>query len=266
MRSRFGAAAAKKSRRAQLIARAPRISPTIEAAHVRDVTRVVRAYHALLKRAVQPQLRQDIDWRSLKDKARELSEAFRSTALETARRMEKFSKAEAVRTIGDLASDLPERVVSFAVNFAADAVIKVNGLLEESLSAAEDLATTAEVVGEEVGTFSLEGMLDSWLSRAAQSARNMVTQGTAELNQERHESLGITDYVWFSMHDDKVRAEHRALDMQECSYDDPPLTADKSSSGEACNPGDDYECRCLAAPIVTPAEAEVAAAEDEDAA
>src|SRR5881392_2806 len=137
VRSAFAAHAAKKARRAQLLARAPRVSPTIEADHARDVLRVVRAYHALLSRALAPQLRQDIDWRSLKDRAREMSEAFIATAFKTAKRLEKFSKAEAVRTLGDLASDLGDTVTGFAEGFAADAATKLGGLLDASLDAAE---------------------------------------------------------------------------------------------------------------------------------
>lgn len=263
VRSRFAAHAATKNRRAQLLARAPRISPTIETAHVRDVTRVVRAYHTLLKRALQPQLRQDADWKSLRDKAREMTQAFTATAFATARRLERYSKSEAMHTLGDLASDLPDAVGDFAQSFADDAVAKLGGLLDESLDAAEGQAVD-ELVGEEQGTFTLDDVLDTWLSRAAQSARNMVTQGTAELNQERHAEMGVTEYVWLAQRDDRTRPEHLALDGQECSYDDPPLTAEQSSSGEACNPGDDFNCRCLASPIVR-IEAEPES-EDEEAA
>lgn len=264
MRSRFAAHAAKKSRRAQLLKRAPRISPTIEAAHIRDVLRVVKAFHALIRRSVTPQLRQDVDWRSLKDRAVKLAAAFTATALATARRMMKFSKAEAVRTMGDMASDLSDTVSGFAETFAADAVEKLGGLLDESLDAAEEVAGDALVVGEEVGTFTLDGVLEAWLSRSIQSATNMITQGTAELNQDRHEEMGVTDYVWISMIDGKTRPEHAALNNQECRYDDPPLKADQSSNEEDCNPGEDFSCRCQASPIVS-IDAE-AASDDEQAA
>lgn len=258
MRSAFAAHAAKKARRAQLLARAPRGSPTIEASHARDVVRVVRAYHALLGRALAPQLRQDVDWHSLKDKARSMSEAFRATAFKTAKRLEKFSKSEAVRTLGDLASDLSDTVVGFAEDFAADAVVKLGGLLDASLDEAEGVAADALVAGEEVGTFTLEQVLRGQLSRAFQSATNMVTQGTAELNQARQVSVGVTTYVWLANHDDRVRAPsgtknygwHLPLDGEVCSWDDPPLTADKSTIGEACHPGDDINCRCMASPVI----------------
>jgi SPP1 gp7 family putative phage head morphogenesis protein len=251
MRSRFAAHAAKKARRAQLLARAPRISPTIERDHTRDVTRLVRAYHSLILRAMTPQLRQDIDWRSLKDKARQMSEAFRATAFQTAQRLEHFSKSEAVRTLGDLASDLTESVGDFALDFAADAVLKLGGLLDASLEAAQDAYIEGALVGEEVGTFTLQGLLEGWLSRAGQSATNQVTQATAELNQSRQRDMGVRQYVWLAMRDGKTRYQHAALDGEECSYDDPPLSADKSSSGEACHPGEDYGCRCMAAPVLT---------------
>ena len=276
MRSRFAAHAAKKARRAQLLERAPRVSPTIERAHIRDVLRVVRAFHALIGRALTPQLRQDIDWRSFKDKAREMSEAFRATAFQTAKRLERFSKSEAVRTLGDLASDLSDTVSGFAENFAADAVAKLGGLLESSLDAAENAMADAIATGaEEAGTFTLEGLLEGWLSRSAQSATNQVTQASAELNQARQVSAGVTTYVWLANHDDRVRAPsgtkhygwHLPLDGQVCNWDDPPLTADKSSSGEPCHPGDDYNCRCMASPTIPEEsagdeEAETGAGED----
>lgn len=266
VRSRFAAHAAAKNRRAQLLARAPRTSPTIERAHVRDVTRIVRAYHALLSRSLTPQLRQDADWRSLRDRAREMSEAFRATAFQTAKRLERFSKSEAVRTLGDLASDLSDTVTGFAEDFAADAVAKVGGLLEASLDAAEDSMADAIVSGaEEQGTFTLEGLLEGWLSRAAQSATNIVTERSAELNQVRHAEMGVTDYVWICEKDGRTRKEHLDLDGQECRYDDPPLTAEKSSSGEPCNPGEDIACRCMASPIVR-MEAEPAGEDESEAA
>jgi len=249
VRSRFAARAAKKNRRAQLLARAPRISPTIEAAFVAAVRRQLRAYHDVIRNAYTPQMRQDdfaSAYQTLAQKAKQFSEAFTATAFAMAKRLEKFSKSEAIRTLGDIASDLPSDVAGFAEQFAADAVEKLRGLMDRTLDDVEEAAPL--IVGEEIRTSTLENILEGWISRGINSARNMVTQGTAQLNQERQKEAGIDTYVWLAMHDDKTRPEHAALDGQEHSYDDPPLT--DSDIGIPCNPGDDYNCRCLASPVI----------------
>lgn len=263
MRSRFAAHAAKKNRRRQLLARAPRISVAIEAAYVSALRRALKAFHAEILRAYTPQARHDsfaTAFSTLAQRAKQAAEAFRATAFQMAKRLEAFSKREAIRTLGDIASDLPAVVNGFAETFSADAVTKLGGIMEESLRDAEEAAIA--VAAEEVGTFTIDNILDGWVSRGINSARNMVTQGTAELNQARHEEAGVTDYVWLSQHDATTRPEHAALDGKECSYDDPPLSSSESSSGEDCNPGDDYGCRCMASPIVRM----VAEAEDDEAA
>jgi SPP1 gp7 family putative phage head morphogenesis protein len=245
--SSFAAHAKKRNRRSQLLARAPRISPTIEMQYIRDVRAVVSAFHAAIKRTVEPQQRMDSLWDTLAAKARAAAQAFRIVAAKTAERLQKFSKSEAVRTLGDMASDLDEDVTGFVADFAADAVTKIGALMTESLDAAREGQSVAEQQG---AAFSVSDLLEGWLARAVNSASNQITQSSAELNQRRQEDMGITDYVWLAQHDGKTRPEHAALDGQECSYSDPPLSAEDSDIGEPCNPGDDYGCRCMASPIV----------------
>lgn len=227
--------------------------------------RALKSFHAEIRRAYEPQVRHDSfasAFLTLAARAKQLAESFRATAFQVAKRLEKFSKAEAVRTLGDIASDLPEAVAGFAETFAADAVTKLGGLMQESLDAVGE--TVALATAEEVGTFTLDNILDGWISRGINSARNMVTQGTAELNQERQTEAGVDSYVWLSMHDAVTRPEHAALDGQECNWDDPPLSATESSSGEPCHPGDDYGCRCMASPVIN-ITAESASADEEAA-
>lgn len=51
---------------------------------------------------------------------------------------------------------------------------------------------------------------------------------------------GHTHYMWLSMDDDRVRSSHSANDGQIFSFDNPPPTG---------HPGEDYNCRCQAAPV-----------------
>lgn len=139
--------------------------------------------------------------------------------------------------------ELIDHLHGVASDTVADLLDKADGLIDE-----EDLTT--EDVAEKLG-----GSMGSLLAGAALA----FGRAWAACNRTAQKEAGVTDYIWQASHDDKVRSEHAFLDGVEASWDSPPLTADESSSGEDCNPGDDYNCRCEAVPI-PPEEAQ----EDDD--
>jgi len=82
-------------------------------------------------------------------------------------------------------------------------------------------------------------------SKARLWARDQVLKFNASVTKERHLGLGIEEYYWISSNDERVRDRHAELANQKFRYDDPPL----SDSGEPINPGEDYQCRCIASPV-----------------
>lgn len=86
-------------------------------------------------------------------------------------------------------------------------------------------------------------------SRAQLIARDQVGKFNGELTQERHESLGVNEYVWSTSQDSRVRPDHADLNGRAFSYDQPPVVDQKS--GRTANPGEDYQCRCQALPKVS---------------
>jgi SPP1 gp7 family putative phage head morphogenesis protein len=77
--------------------------------------------------------------------------------------------------------------------------------------------------------------------RAKLIARDQVGKLYGQVNAERQRSLGIGKFIWHTVHDDRVREEHEALDGQTFSYDDLPS---EGLPGEAIN------CRCWAEPVL----------------
>ena len=61
------------------------------------------------------------------------------------------------------------------------------------------------------------------------------------INELRQRGLGISQYVWRSRDDGKVRSSHAHYDDQVFSWDDPP---------EGGHPGQAFNCRCHAEPYV----------------
>lgn len=91
-------------------------------------------------------------------------------------------------------------------------------------------------------------------SEANLLARDQIGTLSADLTRTRQESAGVKEYIWRSSGDERVRACHRELDGKTFRYDDPPAMwymtkRGKIYTGRHCNPGEDYQCRCVAKPV-----------------
>jgi SPP1 gp7 family putative phage head morphogenesis protein len=78
-------------------------------------------------------------------------------------------------------------------------------------------------------------------SRADLIGRDQVSKLNGQLNELRQTDLGITDYVWRTAGDERVRESHAENDGETFGWDDPPE--------ETGHPGEDINCRCIAEPV-----------------
>ena len=85
-------------------------------------------------------------------------------------------------------------------------------------------------------------------ARAALIARDQVLSLNAQVTEARHRAAGITEYVWRTSRDARVRESHRALEGRTFRYADPPVVDERTGRRE--NPGQDFRCRCTADPIL----------------
>lgn len=86
-------------------------------------------------------------------------------------------------------------------------------------------------------------------------ARFLARQETgllmAKFKEDRYTSAGVTRYRWGCVAGSPahpVRPMHKALEGKEFEWSRPPITDPK---GNRNNPGQDYNCRCFARPMVT---------------
>jgi len=125
----------------------------------------------------------------------------------------------------------------------------ITSIADEYLDQVEELVTTAADRGvrhEELSA-ELQGRLGVAESRANLIARDQVLKANAQLAHERMRRVGVTRYVWRSTPDSRTRQDHRALDGETFSFDDPPIVDRRS--GRRANPGEDIQCRCQAEPV-----------------
>lgn len=78
-------------------------------------------------------------------------------------------------------------------------------------------------------------------SRAELIARDQTLKQNAAITRAGHEEAGINSYIWSTSLDERVREEHAELEGQVFDYNNPP---------EPGNPGEDFQCRCVAIPYL----------------
>lgn len=102
--------------------------------------------------------------------------------------------------------------------------------------------------------FRADKMVDRIMAEAFVSKRKaefLARQETSLLvskyRQVKYEDAGIDKYQWSTSHDSRVRHRHEELDGRIFSFDNPPIT--DQATGARNNPGEDFNCRCVAIPI-----------------
>jgi SPP1 gp7 family putative phage head morphogenesis protein len=135
-------------------------------------------------------------------------------------------------------------------------VERITGMLDDQLDKFENILREGEGRRVESLAKDFENQLDITENRARLIARDQVLTLNAQVNQTRAEAAGITRYIWTTAGDERVRGNpsglwpdgmHFDLDGEEFDFDDPPVTND---DGDTNNPGEDYQCRCTAFPII----------------
>lgn len=97
-------------------------------------------------------------------------------------------------------------------------------------------------------------------SRADLIARDQVLKLNSQITKTRQTSAGIVEYVWTTSHDERVRgnpdglypdsdSDHYSLDGTRQRWDAPPVT--NAKTGATNHPGEDYQCRCVAVPVLS---------------
>lgn len=83
--------------------------------------------------------------------------------------------------------------------------------------------------------------------RAELTARDQTAKLNGQIQQAQQMDAGITEYIWYTCMDGRVRDRHRELHGKKFRWDDPPVVDERT--GRRCHPGQDFQCRCIARPV-----------------
>lgn len=98
---------------------------------------------------------------------------------------------------------------------------------------------------------NLVGILEHDFGMSENKAKFLARQETAllmsQFREERFKSAGVQKYRWSTSGDSRVRERHRELNGQVFTWDNPPIIDELGHRG---HPGQDYNCRCIAIPLI----------------
>lgn len=98
----------------------------------------------------------------------------------------------------------------------------------------------------------LQKILEAEYGIAKRKARFIAEQETSlavsKYREERYKEIGSTEYIWSTSNDALVREDHQELNKRVFSWSSPPIV--DTARGRRANPGEDYNCRCVAIPIL----------------
>ncbi len=237
---------------------------SIEALYLRALRRIVKGVSNKLASQLLPVLKQaepeyvgiqdaaldDLVSRILSDITNQIGnlESHASTiALQMADKTEAFNRRKFVSTInqaiGIRIDDIVNKEIALTTlqesvktnvelikSIPPEYLNQVQVAVTQGLSRADDYFSIRESILE-IGK--------STRTRAKIIARDQVTKLNAALTEQRQQALGITEYVWDTAGDDRVRPSHKANNGKTFAWDSPPSTG---------HPGTEVLCRCIAVP------------------
>jgi SPP1 gp7 family putative phage head morphogenesis protein len=233
--------------------------------YLRDLMRLRRTWRAHVLEELAPVLRefagerQDMTlmppslWRKIAQLKTEAMSVFTSERVTTflrgvGLRTAEHARKEVSRVIGvPLKSVIDEgRLASFQrqnveliTKMTAEELDSIGETVAEAATKGLRVEALAERVQERFGVSD---------SRAALIARDQTLKLNSHIASDRMQAVGVKTYVWVASRDERVRDSHAALDGQTFAFSDPPVTDERT--GARNNPGQDFQCRCTASPIV----------------
>ena len=146
---------------------------------------------------------------------------------------------------------------SVVSSWAQQNVQRTDALIDSTLNRMEEVVSDGVMRRREAQEIEkdLQRRFDAAKSRAQSTATDQVGSLDAKVTQMQHEAAGMKRYEWSTSLDERVRECHAEFEGKIFSYDDPPeiwymTKHGKVYTGRHCNPGEDYNCRCVDYPVL----------------
>jgi SPP1 gp7 family putative phage head morphogenesis protein len=151
---------------------------------------------------------------------------------------------------------LRDQLASFAsentrliTKMAQEAIGEIDGLVQRGISSGRRIEEISKDIRERFQVTRRKAKL---------IARDQVAKLNGQLTKLRQTNLGVTKYVWRTSKDERVRTSHRVMEGKTAVWDDASVYLDDEGErqprsgigGVELHPGEDFQCRCFAEPVL----------------
>lgn len=162
-----------------------------------------------------------------------------------------FNKAQFIKVIQSAVSVnpiinelyLPAQIKSFVqqntdliTNLTAQQNQRITNILYQGLNQGESVDTLQN---------KIKASFNFTDNRIALIAQDQTSKFNGQLTQLRQNELGVDEYIWRTVQDERVRASHASKEGRVFQWSNPPA--------DTGHPSNDVRCRCHAQPIITDA-------------
>lgn len=143
-----------------------------------------------------------------------------------------------------IAADWQENMRLWITDFTREEIRRLRFEISESVYKGNRYESIVKSIQESYGVTS---------NKAKFLARQETNLLMSKFKETRYEAAGVKEYRWRCVAGSKnhpVRPSHKALDGKIFRFDNPPITTAPSEPARRNNPGEDYNCRCYAIPVV----------------
>lgn len=133
----------------------------------------------------------------------------------------------------DLVDLFVEGNVGLIQNITQTQAEQIGQIVQANLVAGKTARETSQEIQERTGVAE---------SRAKMLARDQTSKLNAQLSAARLGRAGISKYEWSTSRDERVRDSHAEKEGNIYEFADPPA--------DTGNPGEDFNCRCVAIPVL----------------
>ena len=144
----------------------------------------------------------------------------------------------------------PEMIKNIAEKWSDNLNLYIKGWTLESIQRLRDRVLVNTFKGNRAQ--NLVGILEHDFGMSENKAKFLARQETAllmsQFREERFKSAGVQKYRWSTSGDSRVRERHKELNGHVFTWDNPPIIDELGHRG---HPGQDYNCRCIAIPLVS---------------
>lgn len=140
-------------------------------------------------------------------------------------------------------------IAAYIDGFREKNVAKIRSLAGSQLVELTKILEQQELSGATVRSVAkqIEDTFEVTKTKANLLARDQILTLNADIDRQRQTNLGIEEYIWTTSGDERVRSSHDDLDGTTQRWDTPPQISDDGRTG---HPGEDYQCRCTAFPVL----------------